>query len=344
MMNRPVRSWIALAATAAAVASTAAAGLATPPGAGADTQAGAQGTTEVETVEKAAEGQDTAKVEEAKVTTKITIKRGGVRADQPLAKDEVKAVEKKEAAKPAAKAGKIVIANKVAAPAQNLDPWIQQMTPQLRPMVRAHLHLISSACSPTPEQRKAFAADGERVLKEVARECAAAQTGQGQPGHTTRDPNQLIADALGAAIKDQLTPEQWARYEVEAKARSDARRRLVVQNLVSSLDDELVLSPDQRARIVGAMEANYDESWCSTLQILMYGTQFFPNVADHLIIPTLTPAQKATWTKRTRNGTMAWWNFGHNGNAVMIEDEPAPDPTPNAEAPKVKDVEKVAPK
>jgi len=267
----------------------------------------------VEVVDKAQVGKA-----EGKTTTTTVEKKAEVPAKKEEAKVEKKVVVGKRAAV-------------VAAPVQNLDPWIQQMTPQLRPMVRAQLHLIATACSPTPEQRKEFAAEGERVLKDVARRCAEMQMGQAG-NRKMSDPGQMIAEALGVALKDRLTAEQRARYEAETKARAEARRRLVVNNLVASLDDELVLTPDQRAAIVAAMVKNYDESWCSTLQVLMYGTQFFPTVPDNLITPTLSPNQLNAWKKRNRNGSMAWWNFGHNGNAILLDDDidPAPAPAPAA--------------
>ena len=289
-------------------------------------------TVETQKVEEKAAETKSKVVEKAQIVDEVNVITSGKVEAKEQAKPAAKA-EAKDEAKAAVKVEKkaAVVNRRGAPPQQNLDPWIQQMTPQLRPMIRAQLHLIAATCSPTPEQRKEFSAEGERVLKDVARDCAAMQMGQHQ-GKTMSDPNKLIAEALGVVLKDKLKPEQWARFEAETRARAEARKRLVVQNLVSSLDDELVLAPDQRAAIIAAMEKNYDESWCSTLQVLMYGTQFFPNVPNNLIEPILTPNQKLAWNKRARNGTMAWWNFGHNGNAVLLDDDfdaaPAPAPAP----------------
>ncbi len=257
--------------------------------------------------------------------SEVKVEKAEAKKDEPKGQMTTKAVVvEKRVAAPAA--GRAVGAN-----AMNLEPWTQRFTQQLRPIHRAEIHLVIKSCSPTKEQRATLASDGEKVLKDVALKCAEAQMGnrrntsEGMP-----NPSRLIAAGMADVVKERLSPEQAELYRVESEAKAADFKRAAVGNLVAILDEELSLTAEQRASIAGAMTAKWNDAWCGSPQVLLYGSQYFPSIPDDIIMPALNPTQRQAWEKRQKFGNVFWGNFGFMGNA-MIEEEadvapPAPPP------------------
>ncbi len=276
---------------------------------------------------QARKAEDPAQPAEAKTTTTVTIKveqAPAGKSDRPVQKEAtkldtvgVKAVEvKKEAAKPA-------VAQKRAGNfPQNIEPQAQQFANQLRPMLRAEVHLAFTACAPTTkEQRAAILAGAEAVLKDVSRQCAEGQMMPRKADVGMPNPQRLMAAGIAALLKDRVADDQLARYRAESAAKDEAFRRVAVGNLVANIDDELLLSADQRGRLVQALESHWKDAWCSSLQSLLHGSQYLPMITDDVIGPILDPTQKQVWGKKQKYPNMFWGNFGGMGNA-MLEEEP----------------------
>src|SRR5690349_20751631 len=95
---------------------------------------------------------------------------------------EVVKVRPAEAVKKAVVQGQMVIKRQIAAPAvfvdamvENRDTLVERYTQQFRPLLRAELQLVRSACAPTDEQIRGVARDGEQALKATAEEFAEFQ-------------------------------------------------------------------------------------------------------------------------------------------------------------------------
>ena len=263
------------------------------------------------------------------------------KADAPADKDDAAAemlniaTKAADEAKPAEAKVEVRVLNvdaavKAAMPANdkepNLDPLIQQFTPQIRPMARAEVHFILAACSPTKEQRATLVGEGERVLKEAVKEYAAMQHKMQNGGWNGQskmpDPQKTISEGLAAVVKEKLTPEQAALYRKEADARTARARATAVHNLVANLDEELALDADQRTEIAEALVEQWDDSWGHSLQMFIYGNNYFPNLPDQAVVPFLNPLQKADWVKKPKNGNqMFWGGLSFMGN-TSLEDEP----------------------
>ncbi len=234
------------------------------------------------------------------------------------AKDEARKDEvRKEAVKP-----DVRVFGRVAA--QNLEPQIQRFVVQLRPMTRAEIHLVLTACSPSPEQKAAIMAEEETILKDVAKAIAQAQMGIRRADTPQPDPRRLIPEAMSKFVNERLSPEQAARYRAESDAKAEFSRKVALANIVANIDEELMLSPDQRTRLTQAIDSNWKPAWYGSNQAYLNGNQMVPNIPDAVIVPILEPIQKRAWDKKQKTQTTYWGNFLMMGNFAI--EEPADPP------------------
>lgn len=163
--------------------------------------------------------------------------------------------------------------------------------------------------------------EGERILKEVCTICADVQAAPRQGGNRAMaDPRKAVAEKLTVLAKEKLTPEQATRFEAESRKRSEANKRTAIANLVSIMDEELMLSADQRIKITESLTTNWDDTWCSSLMVLIYGHSYFPKLPDKFIVPTLNPTQKKAWEKWAKNESQFFGNSNILGN-FMVDDD-----------------------
>ena len=131
------------------------------------------------------------------------------------------------------------------------------------------------------------------------------------------DPRKLIEEGMAKAVKPILTPEQAARYQAEIEKRTADRREAIIRTLVAKLDQDLLLNPEQRGKIAAAMAEHWDDSWCQSLETLLYGDQFFPRLPDEVVVPHLDPKQRDIWHGQRSNQSFF---FGFVGNMLPQED------------------------
>lgn len=256
------------------------------------------------------------------------------KAAAPAQKAETKTVEIKAAdgkviekrvmvdikvARPAAPVGAVVV-QKVAGVAANLEPQVRQFIQQFRPAMRAEYYFVRTACAPAPDQRAAIAREGEKALREVAKAYAEVQMRpvQIRNGRAVYpDPRRMIEEAMARAVKPRLTPEQAARYQAELDRRAADRREAAARNIVAKVDQDLLLSPGQREKIGEAVLARWDDSWCQSLETLLYGDQFYPKLPDDVVSPHLDERQRRIWHASQQNQSFF---FGFVGNMLPNED------------------------
>jgi hypothetical protein len=202
----------------------------------------------------------------------------------------------------------------------NLEPQVRQFIQQFRPAMRAEYYFLKSICAPTPEQRVALARDGEKAVRNAARAFAEAQRRPAQVRNGRAiypDPRRLIEEEMGRAARDHLTPDQAARYVAESEKRAADRHRAAARNIVAKLDGDLVLNPEQRDKIAESILAQWDESWCQSLETLLYGDQYYPRLPDSIVVPHLDEAQARIWRGNAPNQN---YFFGFVGNMMPQED------------------------
>jgi hypothetical protein len=188
------------------------------------------------------------------------------------------------------------IANEVAV----VQQFEQQFAGQFRQLYRTELHFMRVVCQPTKEQYDKIAADGEAALKATIKKFAGNMRG-GIVGIAANesDPREPIVEGLAKSVRATLAPEQAARYQKELDQRASARKRVILLNLVAKVDKVLVLTTEQRDKLVKILENKWPESWNQTqmLQVLTWGgsEHFAQKMPDGEILPILTENQKTVW-------------------------------------------------
>jgi hypothetical protein len=203
--------------------------------------------------------------------------------------------------------------------AVNMDGQVRQYLQQFRPILRAEYHVVRAVCRPSPEQRNEIARAGEQALREAAkkyvdmmrRPMTAAQ-------RAALDPRKQIREGLAKSVKARLSADVAARLDQEIARRDASHKELAVRNLVARLDRDLVLSPDQRAKIAESLTSHWDASWCQSLEMFMYDYQFLPAIPDTYVAAFLNDPQKKIWRSTQRVGGF-WGGFGMMGG-VMVDD------------------------
>jgi len=253
--------------------------------------------------------------------------------EEPARADAAKKQGKAEA-KPAARANVAVKAavlrpaRKAAQPAAAaLDAQAAQYVQQFRPMFRAEYYFIRNTCGLNADQRKQLARMGETAVKAAARSFVDAQQkmmrGGWRPGSEYPDPRKLIEQELSRVMSPLLTHDQESRYKAELEKRAASRKQVVIDNLVAKLDGDLVLTSDQRTRLVEALSANWKDAWGQSLEMLSNLDSFFPSIPDQVVTPILTDNQKEVWRRIPRNQNV-FWGFSFGG--VVMENDPLDDP------------------
>lgn len=282
-----------------------------------------------------------APVGEVVITQKVTVKAGDTDGKKVVEKKAVekKGDEKKGEDRKAESKVEVIEVRAVAAPVavdvvapapvmvaqnNNLDPLINQFTQQFRPVLRTELHFIKSVCAPTTEQQKKIAREGHKALSAAVKKYAQNQQQmmQGQwRGGTQPDPRKLVQKGLLEAAKAHLTSEQVARYEAEI-ARRDADFQVVaVHNIVCKLDQELILTAEQREKLSEAMTKGWQDSWGGSLEMFMYGNEYLPVLPDKIVMPILDPIQKKVWTTAQKTQMNSFFNgMGFLGGVEMDAD------------------------
>ena len=218
-----------------------------------------------------------------------------------------------------------------AAPAANLEPMIQQITQQLRPLFRLELRFLSSTSDPSPTQRREIAIEGARAVKEAAKQLATVQhalQNGGWRGGVIPDGRKMVREGVRAAAKAKLSPEQFARYQEELEVKARDQRKSIALGVVANLDRILFLSIEQRDKIGEVLLANWNESTFPTLENLVNYEQYFPVLPDRHLIPLLNDAQRTTWNGVQKVTFGQSFNFQFNNGmpldpADQDEDEKA---------------------
>jgi len=200
----------------------------------------------------------------------------------------------------------------------------------LRPIARAEFHLIVVLCRPDDAQRRRLAADADRLVKAVARRTFALRMAYkpaymvplgAKSGASLGDPQIWLRDAIADAAKGYLTAAQLGPYREEIGRRSAGEQAAAVSNLLVTLDDIVILSPDQRDRIAAALLSNWQEGWGHTFERYLW-EGYGPAVPDEFVRPFLRPSQRVLWeNRRPRQELDGFGYLRGQTNAKVDEDE-----------------------
>lgn len=218
-------------------------------------------------------------------------------------------------------AAEVVDAVIIEAEGGNADPqdaMFQQMLQQLRPVLASELGFVRLVLPDlTPEQRKKIKGPADAALKEAARSVAAQQNQQRRGGvmrtNKPHEPRAIMRQAIAKAVKESVSEEQAALFDAELKLRTERRKKVAIVSLVSMMDQQMFLTPEQRDAITESISAKWQDDWEKwTKMSQMYGERYFPQVPDNLVVPHLNPEQKTVW-KGVQKIEIGWWWGGEQG-------------------------------
>jgi hypothetical protein len=226
----------------------------------------------------------------------------------------------------------------------NVVNLMQQFLPQFRQLLKIELALLNRICQPSKEDRKRLQQAGDQSLKEAAKSFAEAQKKmmQGQWRHDSvqPDPRKIIREGLLKAVQQHLSAEQATRYQAELEKRKAHLKHVTIQNLVAKLDENLVLTAEQREKLTESLSRAWREDWERMLSMFMNGNQYLPNVADGAVTAILNETQKQLWRSAPKMEIANFGGFGWESVAVedgAVELEVKEERQPAAGEPKEKD-------
>jgi hypothetical protein len=224
-----------------------------------------------------------------------------------------------------------------ALPAQrivvNLNAQRDQSIQLLRPILNAEYQLICSVCAPRAEQRKQLAHDGERALRDTAQAYAEMRRSgvrvvlnrvQVANNSSVFDPRRMIHEKLLASLKAHCSPDDVARYEAEVAKREKDRKRIAILNLVARIDQEVILSTDQRDRLTRTLSLNWNDAWSPALELFQYNNTYPPSIPEDCIALVLDDEQLKIW-RGVRKSTMMVWNGSSFMANMLAGDNPLED-------------------
>ena len=235
-----------------------------------------------------------------------------------------------------------VFMNPVVAPVEpdkaQRQAMADQFVGQMRPIVRAELHLVRTVCKTSKEDQLKVAKGGAKALRDVADKLADAQLKmqQGRGMQEQASTPSEVQKAIATVVKSTLTPEQSARYQAEVVARAKTERAIIARVLVGKFDRVLNLSPDQRAKITESI-AKSESPMAKSMDNLMYNNEYLPAIPDTDVVGFLDEKQKTIW-QNTQRVHFSSFSFGINGinvNEADFAEEDDPDSAKEAAKRKV---------
>ncbi len=178
------------------------------------------------------------------------------------------------------------------------DAALGQLAIEVRAYMLAELRFARAVCGLSKDEYKALGKDALGRCDRLAKDLLPAYLARAKPDPKATPPTAAIEDALAKVVKSHATPAQWASYEGEIKKRRDDRRDSDVEIILFTMDRHLLLSIRQRDQIRRGLLDHWNPIWSVAAINAAEGGPLIPKVPDELVIPSLSPAQKAMWTKR----------------------------------------------
>lgn len=222
-----------------------------------------------------------------------------------------------------------VQAVEVAVAEENVDPFVQQFKRQFTGIMKSEVYFLNRVCETTPAQREKLKVATDAALTKVIKKFADIQKKMNQGGFDWNspapDPRKQMQDELAILAKKCLFAEQVALYETEIVKRVENRRRTSVLNAVARLDEELILTSDQRTKLIGELTTRWKTADTQQLEVFLYGDSYFPNIPEQFVTALLNDRQKEIWRGVARNGNI-FFGIGNFGNVVINDAAWAEDP------------------
>ncbi len=235
--------------------------------------------------------------------------------------------------RPAAKAAvkeevvkrRVVFARPLAIAGPNVVNLEKQFLPQFKNILKVELAFVRRTCQLDKAHLEPIAKAAEKQLPLVVRQYAVDMDKRRHRGgmrgsQYPSDPRKLLEQQLAIILKDKLKPDQLQQYRQECDKRAASRKRAVVNYIVANMDEKLILTAQQRQKlIVGGLE-NYQDGWSQSMHYWMSNPQFIPRLSDASVIPVLNKTQKTVWRQTPKQHHGMFWGANFHQGMVIIDD------------------------
>jgi hypothetical protein len=181
---------------------------------------------------------------------------------------------------------------------QNIRNMEVQLRPQLEKLLYVELAFLRRVSKPDAKPFAEVAKAAKADLPLPLHEYVVRVTGPG--ASNAADPRSAIQNLLMPLAEAKFGPEKARLYRQECDKRNEARKHAVVVNVVAALDERLVLTAPQRAKLVQSLSANYEHAWDQFFEAFGTGGQVLPSIRDKSLVPLLDERQKSVWEAATK--------------------------------------------
>jgi len=187
-----------------------------------------------------------------------------------------------------------------------IDPNIRNLEAQFRPqfeqMFYVELAFLRRTCSIDAKAFAEVAKAAKAHLHVAVREYAIAQNAMMRGGigirrvSDTIDPHSQMERLLAPLVESKLGPEQAQRYRQACDNRAASRKRAIVLNIIATMDDRLVLTSEQRDKLIQSLSSDYQHDWEQWMQMIAFnGAQYLPDIPDRPVVSLLSDRQRTVW-------------------------------------------------
>ncbi len=192
-----------------------------------------------------------------------------------------------------------------AAQEQQLRALETENRPQFEHALYIELAFQRRACKPDAKAFVEIAKAAKAELHVPLRKYVVALNSP-RPDATADDPRAAVQKMLMPFAERALGQEKARLYRQECDKRMEARKHAAVMNLVAALDERLVLTAAQRAKLVESFAAKYDKSLEQQFEVLGDRYWCLPPIPDESILPLLSREQKRVWQELAKPSADEW--------------------------------------
>lgn len=201
---------------------------------------------------------------------------------------------------------------RLAAIAAAEELQIRQAEAQWRPQFEQNLYielaLLRRACKPDAKLFAEVAKAAKAGLHVPLRQYVRAVDFQGYQAEAN-DPRSAVQKLLVPLAERKLGPEKARLYRKECDQLAESRKHAAIMNMVVALDQRLVLTAAQRAKLVEVLSAKYTPFREAPLD-------YNSLLVDQVVVPLLNEKQKQVWQETPRQ------NDEENDAADVMIDAP----------------------
>jgi hypothetical protein len=239
------------------------------------------------------------------------------------------------------------VLQRAVAVAANQKTIEQQMRAQLEPMLKAELSFANRAAELNDDERRTLIAGSKKWFEEFIgpfvekqdpnQRQMMLQAGNGiwfgGQAPSRDDPRKSIQTGVAKLVSDTLPKEKRDKYKEECRKREEFVRLATVDNLVTRIDEKVILSADQRKKVTDALIKHWDENSAPQLEAFAISATIWPGIPDQWVLPELTESQQAVLSRINRTSGRVFiggMGFGMGGEVIddiEFDDTPAPAET-----------------